>query len=267
MTSTMPRDSLGRIVRLGDAMDARLTCGDCVEAMRVMPTGCIDMVLCDLPYGCTRNSWDAVVPFDDLWAAYERIVKPDGAIVLFGSGMFTADLMASNRSMWRYNLVWSKTTPTGFLNAKRMPLRSHEDVCVFYRRPPRYNPIMRKAARKVSSAASKRGSRATTSYGSYGRTGYDSDERYPTSVLEFATDKQREALHPTQKPVALLQLLVRMYTDEGDTVLDNCMGSGSTGVACVRTGRRFVGIELDPDYYATAERRIVSEAAQGRLNV
>lgn len=257
MTATWER--LGR--------DARTALGDCIDIMRDLPSGCIDMVLCDLPYGCTRNSWDTAVPFGELWDAYGRVVKPDGAVVLFGSGMFTADLMASNRGMWRYNLVWNKTTPTGFLNAKRMPLRSHEDICVFYRRPPKYNPVMTKASRKVSSAASKRGSRAAASYGAYGRTGYDSDERYPTSVLEFATDKQREALHPTQKPVALLQLLVRMYTDEGDTVLDNCMGSGSTGVACIRTGRRFVGIELDDGYYAAATRRIGAEAAQGRLAV
>lgn len=264
MASLVPCDSPWRIVHV-DGSGARLACGDCIEVMRDLPSNSIDMVLCDPPYGCTRNEWDSLIPFDDLWDAYERIVKPDGAVVLFGSGMFTAELMASNRRMWRYNLVWSKTTPTGFLNAKRMPLRSHEDVCVFYRRPPKYNPVMTSASRKVSSAASKRGSRAAASYGAYGRTGYDSDERYPTSVLEFATDKQREALHPTQKPVALLQLLVRMYTDEGDTVLDNCMGSGSAGVACVRSGRRFVGIELDSDYYVSAERRIAAEAAQGRL--
>ena len=245
----------------------RIAMGDCIEVMRDIKDGSIDMVLCDLPYGCTKNKWDSVIPFDGLWESYERIVKPDGAIVLFASGMFTAELMASNRRIWRYNLVWAKTTPTGFLNAKRMPLRSHEDVCVFYRKPPKYNPIMTKAQRKSSSAASGRGSKAAASYGDYGRTSYDSDERYPTSVLEFATDKQREALHPTQKPVALLRHLIAMYTDEGDAVLDNCMGSGSTGVACIGSGRRFVGIEADEGYYGIAKNRIENAAAQNRLDL
>lgn len=236
-----------------------LTCGDCLEVMKQMPAACVDMVLCDLPYGNTRNSWDKQIDMVALWEQYGRIVKPAGAIVLFGSGRFTAELMQSNARDWRYNLIWEKTTPTGFLNAKRMPLRCHEDILVFYRELPTYHPIMSKGVRKVSTAAHKRNSKSGSSYGKYDTVSYDSDERYPRSVLHFATDKQKSALHPTQKPVALLEYLIRMYTDEGDLVLDNCMGSGSTAIACLNSGRRFEGIEINPDMFAIAEYRILSE--------
>lgn len=239
----------------------RLTCGNCLEIMKQMASASVDMVLCDLPYGNTRNSWDKQIDVAALWEQYRRIVKPDGAIILFGSGRFTAELMQSNERDWRYNLIWEKTTPTGFLNAKRMPLRCHEDILVFYRKLPTYHPIMSKGVRKVSTAAHKRNSKSGSSYGKYKITSYDSDERYPRSVLHFATDKQKSALHPTQKPVALLEYLIRMYTDEGDLVLDNCMGSGSTAIACLNCGRRFAGIEIDPDMFAIAEHRIFSEEA------
>lgn len=236
----------------------RLYNEDCLVAMQAIPDNCIDLILCDLPYGVTaRNKWDTVIPFDEMWKQYERIIAPNAAILLFGQGMFTANLMASNPKMWRYNLIWNKTTPTGFLNANRMPLRTHEDICVFYKKLPTYNPQKTTGhERKYSAAAHKRNSKMSTDYGEYQRTTYDSTERYPTSVLRFSTDKQKCALHPTQKPVALLEYLIRTYSNFGDTVLDNCMGSGSTGVAAVNTGRKFIGIELDEGYFNIASKRI-----------
>lgn len=242
-------------------MDRRisLACGDCLEVMAKLPDGCVDMVLCDLPYGNTRNAWDVQLDMDALWKQYRRIVKPTGAIVLFGSGRFTAELMNSNQRDWRYNLIWEKTTPTGFLNAKRMPLRAHEDILIFYQKPPVYNPIMSDGKRKVSTVQHKRNCKGGSSYGKYKASAYDSDKRYPRSVLHFPTDKQKCALHPTQKPVALLEYLIRLYTNEGDLILDNCMGSGSTGVAALHSGRRFIGIEIDPDMYSVAEKRICQE--------
>jgi len=226
--------------------------------MREIKDKSIDMILCDLPYGQTaRNKWDTVIPFDRLWEQYERIIKNNGAIVLFANGMFTADLMKSNTKLWRYNLIWEKTTPTGFLNAKRMPLRIHEDICVFYKKPPIYNPQKTFGhPRKVSKAEHKRNCINTTDYGEHGLTTYDSTERYPTSILNFKTDKQKSSLHPTQKPVALLEWLIKTYTNSGETVLDNCSGSGSTAEACIRTKRQFVCFETDPTYYDIANKRI-----------
>lgn len=238
-------------------MDIKLYQGDCLELMKNIPDKSIDMILCDLPYGTTRNRWDIVIPFEPLWKQYKRIIKENGIIVLFGSGMFTSDLMQSNRKMWKYNLIWEKTTSTGFLNAKRMPLRSHEDIIIFYNHQPTYNPQKTYGnKRKVSTAQQKINCKATENYGKHGLTTYDSTERYPKSVLEFKTDKQKSSLHPTQKPVSLLEYLIKTYTNEDNTVLDNCMGSGSTGVACVNTNRNFIGIELDENYFSIAKERI-----------
>lgn len=173
------------------------------------------------------------------------------------NGMFTADLIQSNKKAWRYNLVWEKTTVTGFLNAKIMPLRAHEDICVFYKNKATYNPIKTTGnKRKVSKAEHKVTCKLTDNYNKYELTTYDSTERYPKSVLKFATDKQKSALHPTQKPVKLLEYLIKTYTNECDTVLDNCMGSGSTGVACINTNRNFIDIELDESYFNIAKKRI-----------
>lgn len=218
----------------------------------------VDMVLCDLPYGVTaRNKWDTVIPFNLLWEEYKRIIKDNGVICLFGQGMFTAKLMISNTEMWRYNLIWHKTQPTGFLNANRMPLRNHEDICVFYKQLPTYNPQKTTGhTRKVSSAEHKKNCKITTNYGEHNLKSYDSTERYPTSVITYSKDIQKTALHPTQKPVALLEYLIKTYTNENETVLDNCMGSCSTGVACLNTNRNFIGIELDKIYYDIAVKRI-----------
>lgn len=234
-----------------------LKLGDCLEKMSEIPDGSVDMILADLPYGTSRNTWDVQIPMRPLWRQIERVIKKNGAIILHAQGMFTADLMTGNRKLWRYNMVWQKTQPTGFLNANRMPLRAHEDICVFYKAPPIYHPQKTFGhVRKVSTAEHKRGSKKSTDYGDYGLTTYDSTERYPTSVLRFPTDKQKSAVHSTQKPVALEQWLIRSYTEPGDTILDVCMGSGTTGVAAVSTGRSFIGIEIDPEYYAIATKRI-----------
>lgn len=222
------------------------------------------MVLCDLPYGVTRNSWDKPIDLHSLWALYEMVVKPNGAILLFGSGMFTAKLMLSNQKDWRYNLIWEKNQPSGFLNAKRMPMRAHEDICVFYRKLPIYNPQMSQGVRKVATATHKRNSKHGDSYGKYTAVSYDSDKRYPRSVIRFPLDTQKSALHATQKPVDLCEYLIRMYTNPGDTVLDNCMGSGSTGIACVKCGRNFIGIENDPSIYQIAAQRIKEYMKYGK---
>lgn len=241
--------------------EIKLLHGDCIELMKSVPPKSIDMILCDLPYGTTRCKWDNPIPFAPLWEQYNRIIKDNGAIVLFGNGMFTANLMNSNRKMWRYNLVWVKSTVTGFLNAKKMPLRQHEDICIFYKKLPTYNPQKTSGhKRKVSLITQhKENCKMTENYGKHDFCNYDSTERYPTSVLSFKTDKQKSSLHPTQKPVALLEYLIKTYTDEEGNVLDNCMGSGSTGVACIRTNRNFIGIELEESYYKISEERIQSE--------
>lgn len=234
--------------------------GDCLELMKEIPDKSIDMILCDLPFGQTaRNKWDYVIPFDLLWKQYNRIIKDNGAIVLFANGMFTADLIQSNRKMWRYNLVWEKAQPTGFLNANRMPLRAHEDICVFYKKLPTYNPQKTTGhSRKVTKAEHRKSCKDSPDYNGFGLTSYDSTERYPRSVLRFSKDIQKSAVHPTQKPVALLEYLIKTYTNEDDTVLDNCMGSGSTGVACVNTERKFIGFELDSHFYEIAQERIMT---------
>lgn len=229
---------------------------DCLSGMVKIPDHCIDAIICDLPYGSTRNSWDTVIPFDPLWKQYKRVIKEHGAIILFGQGMFTSSLMQSNREWWRYNLIWQKTQPTGFLNSHKMPLRAHEDICVFYKKLPVYNPIMVRGERKVSSAYSKRNCVKSTNYGSHQPTGYDSDQRYPISVLCFPKDVQFSSIHPTQKPVALLEWLIKTYTNTGAIVLDNCMGSGSTAIACISTDRKYIGFEIVEKYYQSALERI-----------
>lgn len=232
--------------------------GDCLELMNNIPDRSIDCIITDLPYGQTaRNKWDSVIPFEPLWKQYKRLIKDNGAIILFGNGMFTAELMMSNKSMWRYNIIWEKTQPTGFLNAKKMPLRSHEDICVFYKKPPIYNPQKTTGhTRKVSRAEHKVTCKNTLDYGEYGLTTYDSTERYPKSVWKFAKDVQKSALHPTQKPVALIEELIKTYTNEGDIVFDSCMGSGTTGVAALNLHRRFIGVEMDGKYYEISKNRI-----------
>jgi len=244
----------------------RLLHGDCLELMNAIPDKSIDMVCCDLPYGVLNKQnknaqWDRPLPFDTLWQQYERVIKDNGAVVLFGSGMFTADLMQSNRKLWRYNLVWDKNRATGFLNAKKMPLRYHEDICVFYKQLPVYNPQMEDLNGRSRNHPQGRGKHVETNqcYGTVKRLddAYGGDKKYPRSIIKInAVHCGENQRHPTQKPVELMEWLVKTYTNEGDVVLDNCMGSGTTGVACVRTNRDFIGIEINDDYYAIACERI-----------
>lgn len=229
--------------------------GDCMKAMQSIPDRSVDMICCDLPYGTTKNKWDSVIPPAELWAQYERIIKENGAMVLFGQDKFTAMMMMSNPSHHRYNLIWKKgNRASGFLNAKKMPLRNHEDIMVFYIKLPTYNPQFVKGE-PSHSRGNKDKAVTNNCYGKFALTEDNlSEDKYPKSILDF--DRPHPPIHPTQKPVELIEWLVRTYTNDGETVLDNCMGSGTTGVACARTGRRFIGMERDDKYFEMAKARI-----------
>lgn len=240
--------------------DVRLLQGDCLELMQDIPDNSIDMILCDLPYEITANNpWDKRIPFNKLWPQYVRIAKETTPIVLFSSGRFTAELIMSNILDFKYTLVWDKVLPSGFLNANKQPLRVHEDIVVFYEKQCTYNPQKVKGDLCHKRGRSTGGSGTGTNYGNYTFVDTYSDEKFPVSILQYSKPKASSAnntFHPTQKPVDLLEYLIRTYTNEGDTVLDNCMGSGSTGVAAVNTNRNFIGMELQDDYYKIAKDRI-----------
>jgi site-specific DNA-methyltransferase (adenine-specific) len=224
--------------------------GDCLEVMLNIEPKSIDLILCDLPYGVTKNKWDVIISFEKLWEQYNRIIKDSGAIVLFGSQPFTTMLISSNMKYFRYSLVWEKNKFSDFLNAKRKPMKTNEDICIFYKKQPTYNiqywystPYHRWNTQK---AVDKQ-----TNYGSHKSNVVESDgKRLPTTVLKF--NRVERPIHPTQKPVDLLEWLIKSYTNEGETVLDNCMGVGSTGVASKKNNRNFIGIELDETYYNQA---------------
>ena len=234
--------------------------GDCLELMREIPDGSIDLILCDLPYAVTQNEKDIRIPFEPLWEEYNRIAKDNAAILLFGQGTFYVDLVNSNRKNFRYDLVWDKELTTGFLNAKRMPLRQHEQLAVFYRKLPIYNPQFSEGKPLHSRGFSYITKAAKNeNYGKFEQTDdvrAGSTQKYPTSILRFAKPHPSIAKHRTEKPIDLLKWLIRTYTNENGLVLDNCMGSGSTGVACIETGRRFIGIEKDEHYFDVATQRI-----------
>lgn len=222
--------------------------GDCLDVLERIPDSSIDMALCDLPYGTTQNKWDSIIDLDKLWKLYHRVVKPDGAIVLTSQGIFTAKLILSNEQFFKYKLVWEKSKPTNFLNAKKQPLRKHEDICVFYRQQPTYNPQMGEGA------PYDKGIRKNQLSGSYGdflpRHVKSGGERYPTDVVYFKTaESEGPVWHPTQKPVELARYLISTYTNPGDVVLDNSFGSGSFLVAAVLEGRDFCGIEKNEDVH------------------
>ena len=250
-------------------MNIDLRKGDCLKLMKNIPDKSIDMILCDLPYGTTHCKWDTIIPFEPLWEQYNRIIKDNGAILLFSSQPFTTDLINSNRKMFRYEIIWEKTMPSGFLNANKMPLRAHENVIVFYKHLPTYNPIKSRPEKKnLRPIGSIRFNSRNhhEQYGKYKNANYkyvEDGTRYPTDVIKFSNwngslfgNTKNATKHPTQKPVSLLEYLIKTYTNEGETVLDNCMGSGSTGVACVNTARNFIGIELDDTYFDIARKRI-----------
>ena len=228
---------------------------DCLEGMKNFEDKSIDMILCDLPYGTTQNKWDSVIPLDELWKEYKRIIKDNGVIVLTSQGIFTAKLMLSNEKWFKYKLVWVKSKATNFLNAKKQPLRKHEDICVFYNKQPQYNPQMTEGEPYDKGV---RKNQLTGSYGDFNPVHVKSEGmRYPTDVVYFKTaESEGKVYHSTQKPVALFEYLIKTYTDEGEIVLDNCIGSGTTAVACLNTNRNFIGFEKEEKYCKIANERI-----------
>lgn len=235
----------------------KLLQGDCLELMKDIPDKSVDMILCDLPYGTTRNKWDIRIPFQPLWEQYTRVCKKNAAIVLFSQMPFSAELVCSNIKDFRYEWIWRKYKGTGFLNANRMPLKAHENILVFYKALPVYNP-QKKSGKPYKGSRSNGHSICYNHFREIGAKSYDGS-RHPTTVIDFAAcndSAEYKTVHPTQKPVPLLEYLIETYTNEGETVLDNCMGSGSTGVACVNTGRVFIGMELDEGYFEIAKQRI-----------
>ncbi len=237
---------------------------DCLEGMKRIPDKSIDMILCDLPYGITACEWDTVIPFEPLWEQYERVIKDNGAIVLTASQPFTSALVMSNPKMFRYQWYWIKNRPTGFTNAKKQPLRNVEDIVVFYKKIPTYNPqglieINRteRNSKSVGGETLRSNIKDSSGKGSLrtsGRSYVQKYTNYPRQVLYI--NSESKIVHPTQKPVALFEYLIKTYTNEGEIVLDNCIGSGTTAIACINTNRNYIGFEIDPDYYEAAQERI-----------
>ena len=232
---------------------------DCLEKMKDISDKSIDMILCDLPYGTTACKWDTIIPFDKLWEQYNRVIKDRGAIVLFAQCPFDKVLGCSNLKNLKYEWIWEKTQATGHLNSKKMPMKAHENILIFYKKPPIYNP-QKTYGHKPAHSYVKRVDiqNKTNIYGYMGKEiiGKCSTDRFPRSVQVFSSDKQKCKLADTQKPVALCRYLIRTYTNENDLVLDNCMGSGSTGMACIEENRRFIGIEKDKEIFDTASNRL-----------
>ena len=243
--------------------------GDCLEVMQGIPDGSVDMVMTDPPFGTTACKWDSIIPFEPMWAQLKRITKPNGAIVLMASQPFTSALVMSNVGMFRYQWIWEKNKATGHLNAKKRPLVSHEDVVVFSKATTNYFPqgLVEKETPSISKG--DRGRKGVGSsgdcYGAATKDAVQTHGNYPRSVIKFTVDMKAE-FHPTQKPVALMEYLIRTYTNPGETVLDFTCGSGTTGVAAANTGRRFIGIERDPDYFTVAQARIRTAQADAITN-
>ena len=256
---------------------------DCLEGMKRIPDGSVDMVLCDLPYGTTQLKWDTIIPFDKLWEQYLRVCKTNAAIVLFSSQPFTTDLINSNRKMFKYEIIWKKTQRTGFFDAKKRPLRLHENILLFYGKQPTYNP-QRVIKDNAVGVGRRRGNSdfMKTNGGFVGKVGKEKAEtyyyeekgwRYPTDVIKFSNwngalfgNTDRSVKHPTQKPVDICEYLIKTFSNEGETVLDNCMGSGTTAVACINTGRNFIGFELDKNYYDISQERIYNSKSGCHLS-
>jgi site-specific DNA-methyltransferase (adenine-specific) len=240
--------------------DCTLYLGDCLDVLPALATGSADMVLCDPPYGTTQCKWDAVVPFAPMWMQLRRILKRNGAAVFMAAQPYTSALVMSNPAMFRYDWVWRKPKGTGHLNAKRMPMRDKEDVVVFYADQPCYNPQFGSGAAYGNKAGRSVENGLSDNYGKFGTHREGSDgRRYPKQVIDFGV-VERGTVHPTQKPVGLMEYFILTYTNPGDTVLDFTMGSGTTGVACLNTRRRFVGIEKEPEYFDIACSRMSAPA-------
>jgi len=245
--------------------------GDCLLEMKNIQSNSIDMILCDLPYGTTQNKWDSLIPIDKLWKEYERIIKCNGAIVLTSQGIFTSKLILSNEKLFKYKIIWIKSKPTNFLNAKKQPLRKYEEICVFYKKQPVYNPQMKNG---LPYNKGTRKDQLTGSYGNFKSVAVKSEgNRYPIDIIYFKTaESEGKVWHPTQKPVALGRYLIRTYTNPGDLILDNACGSGSFLVAAVLEGRNFIGIEKNKevhlfknkiiDYIEIARKRIFNSFNQ-----
>ena len=233
--------------------------GDCLDLMKDIPDGSIDMILADLPYGTTKNKWDSIIPLNDLWEQYNRVIKDNGMICLTSSEPFTNALINSKPSHFKYyDLVWDKVGTTGFLNSKRRQLRRHEQVICFYKKQTTYNPLMEVRGKERNKRSyNKRKGDGDSCYGKFENIESFNNEYYPTSIIEISNASQKGKIHPTQKPVALFEYLIKTYTNEGETVLDNVMGSGTTGVACKNLNRNFIGIELDENYFEIAKKRIL----------
>jgi DNA modification methylase len=230
--------------------------GDCLEVMKTLPSGSVDMVMCDLPYGTTIAPWDSVIPFDPLWEAYRRLCR--GAVVLTASQPFTSALVMSNAGEFRHEWIWEKSKASNFLLARKQPLKAHENILVFSKTPPPYFPQKTEGKPFKGAGRSKKGSQ-TILVNNVPNPTLRADnlgDRFPRTVQYFVTAENEGCFHPTQKPVALMEYLIRTYTNEGETVLDNTMGSGTTGVACLNTGRKFIGIERDENYFRIACERV-----------
>ena len=243
--------------------EIKLFQGDCLEIMKNITDKSVDMILCDLPYGTTSCAWDIVIPFEPLWEQYNRVIKENGAIVLFSNQPFTTDLINSNRKMWKYEIVWKKNTCTGSLLAKKRPMKQYETLEVFYNKQPTYNPQKIKRTEEELKRLSKKSVKTSgtdiQTYGGMTLNRYENLYKMPSNVIEFDAvfNRSKEKTpHPTQKPVVLLEYLINTYTNENEIVLDNCMGSGSTGVACKNLNRKFIGIELNEEYFNIAKERI-----------
>lgn len=247
---------------------------DCLIGMQDIPDKSIDCIITDLPYNVLAKNnphaqWDKLIPFAPMWKQFERIIKDKGAILLFGQGMFAAKLMLSNPKFYRYDLIWDKIRKTGFLNAKRMPMRQHEQILVFYKSLPVYNPQMIRCEPHQRNHSRGNGTHKETNriYGDFGKAeDIITDCKYPTSIISLPKGHTKEDwLHPTQKPVALIEYLIKTYTNEGETVLDACMGSGTTAIAAINTKRNFIGFELNSDFYELATKRIENRLSEPRL--
>ena len=257
--SALPKEELKDIIN-------KLFEGACLEYMKLIPDGAVDMILCDLPYGMTQNQWDCYIPLEALWKEYTRIIKPNGAIVLTSNGIFTARLMLSQPKLYKYKWVWEKSKPTNFLNAKKQPLRKHEDICVFYKRQPVYHPQMTQGEPYDKGV---RKDQLCGNYGDFSPARVSSEgERYPTDIIYVKTAEcEGPVLHPTQKPVELGRYMVRTYTNPGDIVLDNTFGSGSFLVAALMEGRNFIGIEKNENVALFKREEIdYIQVARERLN-
>ncbi len=244
-------------------IDLRL--GDCLEVMKSIPDGSIDLILCDLPYGSTQCRWDVVIEFGSLWLNYKRIIKPCGGIVLTASQPFTSSLIISNKEWFRYCWVWDKRFGSNRALVKYQPMKVHEDIVVFGDPSPNYYPQMILRDRPIRVGSNK--CLSLTSPISNAKSEYNNKEythKFPESIITFPV-RSEESFHPTQKPVALMQYLIKTYSNEGDTVLDNCMGSGTTGVACHRTNRNFIGIEKEPEYFSIAQKRLKEAEYQAAI--